>query len=719
MDNQIINFLCRLIFCLSTLSLSACGGGGGDVGANGGSPGGEEVPEEVSFSTTLYYPGHHSIIFESSINLVGKVNNPQSVSVNQIEVESQGISYPVDFTPEGIFRVEGLQLSSGYRNEIVVSGVGEDDKTFSDVYTVYRAIPIDNSARLIRSEFSDEVYIYRPDNDGLYAFNFVSESFRYIGHVPSTSYPKFLEGDISNVKYSSLLSSMERTINDNGVDITFKKVNVDSDGAVFPDFRWSYDDVAVADEAQNRLVGIFTTTKNGEQLDEIFAIDLTTGSVTEISGREVGEGDKFRFAYHMALDRVNQQLFVVASGASSSLYKIDMETGNRTRLSAISRQIFYSESEQVLYANDGNRLLSVNPGNGASTVIFSLSEIESSLSSIHEIVYSEDKNEFVLLDNLNSSLAVVDATTGNLSSSISFGAESSHAHIGSIEDIYVHEESTAVYYLDTVKSAIGLFDISSHSGGLVSTDSSSTGAVGEGRNFGVPLSMALDIEANKGYVMRNSGEIVAVDLATGNRQAIESTKPEDGLVYNQGAIALNRAERILYIADTNLKSVFKLDIETGVKTVLANNSAGTFDFDYFEDMIFDEERRLLWIANSTVNSDAASSLVSVDVDTGAKRLWVDRLSGERGGPKPSAIVIDPITRDLYISSGYSRKIYRYDPDINQVSLVYSGSGTDDIEPVCAKSMDIISDARLLYIANGCGNDIYALDLDSNELSVFH
>ena len=128
--------------------------------------------------------------------------------------------------------------------------------------------------------------------------------------------------------------------------------------------------------------------------------------------------------------------------------------------------------------------------------------------------------------------------------------------------------------------------------------------------------LSLDEDNNRVIVAaggRNDGEILAVDLTTGNQTLLSSTTKGAGTLWQvPSAITYDKDNNLIYLLDPQNKNIYKVALDTGNRTIISNSAIGTGDnFIFIQSLQLDINNNRLLVLDSTYGS-----IVGVDLTTG-------------------------------------------------------------------------------------------------------
>jgi DNA-binding beta-propeller fold protein YncE len=189
--------------------------------------------------------------------------------------------------------------------------------------------------------------------------------------------------------------------------------------------------------------------------------------------------------------------------------------------------------------------------------------------------------------------------------------------------VAVDPVSSAVYVADYAAEVIWRIDEAPGGGAPGSIARVSGGGVGSGPALHSPVTLALDPVGKRLFVAQNALEdVVAVDLATGDRSVVSSASVGSGPSAGFApALAYDASSDTLYAAAVSTAAVVAIAVSTGQRTLLSGGGAGS--------------------------GPAFATVVSLAHDPVANRLVV----GSTGGGETALVGVDPATGARTVLTG--------------------------------------------------------------------
>jgi len=302
--------------------------------------------------------------------------------------------------------------------------------------------------------------------------------------------------------------------------------------------------------------------------DHILAVDLSTGTRTLFSGPGAGSGPDFESPRDIVHDAARNRLLVTDSDdGHDAIVAVDLATGDRSELYRNGRGAgpFIDDPRDIALDIGRNRLAVADPGSGGKSVNTvdlatgdraALSEREDSQVAwrFEGIAYDAVRDRF--LATASGRLVTVDARTGVRSF---FGDE-----VTSLWDIEIDAANDRALVISS-SGILYAFDLASGDATELAGPT-----VGSGPELSGARELGLDLEGNRAFV-RSEGQLVEIDLATGDR-SVRAARKGDPELDGRGAMLVDRAADRLYYAGS--RQILAIDLATGERTVFSGGDKG-------------------------------------------------------------------------------------------------------------------------------------------------
>jgi len=230
-------------------------------------------------------------------------------------------------------------------------------------------------------------------------------------------------------------------------------------------------------------------------LDLIMAIDLTTGSRTKYASNGVGEGHLIISPRELTLDQENNIAYIADDGSNAPefILKIDLNTGDRTKLITFANEFNYNFSglsldsvTNSLYTIINDELIEVNIDDASFNVISS-SHVGSGIlfDSIQEATLDSSNHRVLAADPLEETLLAINTEDGHrtiISSSNSGNEVGTGESIYGISAITLDEENQLAYVASQFNKNIVKIDLVTGNRSLVLNSCNGTAFTDTGLN---------------------------------------------------------------------------------------------------------------------------------------------------------------------------------------------------------------------------------------------
>jgi hypothetical protein len=663
-----------LIFVIPIL-LSGCGNSSGGASGSDSDPAEiaeQAIPDEVSYASTLLYPGADSLYFGDDIDFVGSIKAAYRESTDGIRVTKDGFSVSVDVDENGFWRADGIPLNKSLINTIRVSLLSGDTVLHSDDYRVLRS-PGNISSNIIGQE--KEAYYFSYPANAIFQVDFTTGIVDPLMSVEAANRDRRLTmvGD----RIYSADSHLGMWVHRISTGTTVAHYDLKQNGV--DDISWGGPGGSLYSDKETGDIYYYTASGyngeaidfHGEQIHVLYRVDPGSAALTEVSGGPRGSGDRFYYSSEGVLSSSDKAFYIIAATGTEApynLYKVDLASGDRTILVENipqSRSIIgISADEDTVYLQVDayqDKIISFDKSTG-EIVDKSISGIDSHQIHGFRSVISFPGATSVYLHNIltDNIYRLNDSGYGEL-------VISSHLDQWSVISGYGHS------YFDSVNSevyfsymdAIGKYSVDSGRGKIVTSDNYDfhDSIVGEGANIGLIYEMVIDSSFDTAYVFDSRSDLYAVNLNTGNRTAISLLKPSGFDEFYAEGMAMSSSGKVIY--SSNGKQLFKVNLDTGELTLLPQAVYEGLNFTSVSDIQYDDEGSALWVSGGLSSENA---VVRVDLESGEwDRLFEDLLKISAPA-SPESTYLSVSDNTLYILFGNS-DIYSYKIDSNQLKFV--------------------------------------------------
>tara|TARA_R110002096_G_scaffold161007_2_gene327344 strand:- start:9277 stop:14652 length:5376 start_codon:yes stop_codon:yes gene_type:complete len=317
------------------------------------------------------------------------------------------------------------------------------------------------------------------------------------------------------------------------------------------------------------------------RLDQIFAYNLTNPARTVLVQNSAGSGPESTVLYSiqgLAYDPASDRLVMTRSGVADSVITVDMADAGRQTFSddfngagptfnfpqrpdidtSNNRALFAANSDDAIYSVDlttGDRArLSDNQGIGSGTLFGDPWDVS--------VVAGGD--EALVLDN-TAGVMRVDLVSGDRQ--VESGPAQGNGPIWSYAlSIEVNEASNEAYVLDYTTDALYSVDLANNGDRTIVSDNT---GIGTGINFNIPYNMDLDAANNRLWYADYGADVIAtIDLVTGDRTVIADNSSASSVpLSNPYYIALDLANDRIFVYDIIVTGVIVIDLSSGQRAI--------------------------------------------------------------------------------------------------------------------------------------------------------
>ena len=500
------------------------------------------------------------------------------------------------------------------------------------------------------------------------------------------------------------------------------------------------------DAANQRAFVTTRTTKS------VIAVNLATGVRSVVSSPTVGTGAAIGYPLGIVYDNVStpgtpRLLVVDGSFGAGAIVSVDIATGNRLpfssaapvgqgttlqspismKLDAANSRLLVQDSQLGIVAvalATGNRTIVAGPGVGNGPALDFTQALGLAFKpSTGQLVTSQRAGELFAVNTANGD------RTPFADSDIGSGPR-----FNGIGGLIVEQASgtpTSLLMLDPEGQRISRIDLATGNRTVISGDpgdGSPTIGTGPALNRGIDL--VLDRRPSAGgnsvlALLTTPGHsLVSVDLATGNRTLVADLNSTTPAVTQPRNLALDVAgNRVLFTNNDNVgstRSVYAVDLATGIRTTITGNGVGTgSDFGLPTAIVLEPA------ANPTraLVSDGgpANAIVQVDLATGNRSVAIPGISGvgsafTLAGP----LLLDaPNSRLIICNLGSPQKIIAAPLPFSSRSLIsgteidFTVRGTGPLQHYAPAMTANLVDG-VIFLASSDSAAVYAIDMYSGD-----
>lgn len=519
----------------------------------------------------------------------------------------------------------------------------------------------------------------------------------------------------------------------------------------YGDYLYSSEKV-IYDEANHRAF-----VSDGA-LDAIVEVDLTTGGQTIISSADVGDGDVFSKPTGLTLDADNNRLFVVDS-TLDVVFEVNITSGDRNIISTdydSPADVVLDAAYNRLLVADMDRVMTIALDGAYTKGTLTDGSGSSDLERMEGIALDVAGNRAVVVDRGTRALVAIDLESGDrnfisnndIESDINFMSPDALSLDLENEQIFVVDYSLVSVDVTTgertlvssndVGEGVPLFlpsglaldtlnnhmlitddlllsvDLNSASGTYADRELATFG-VGTGPHVFEAIASAYDPVNHQLFVSDDSTQkIVSVDLNSGNRTEVSSENLGSGAPLKSYFVIYDADEEVIYSADYQLDTIVKIDVATGDREILSDNSIDSeIDFTGLYGAVeLDKANNRMFVY------DQIGSIISVDLSTGVRTLIS---SAERGAGEADDLsdnwfefAYDADNNRIFIANANKKSVYEVDVASGDRRVVSDNiSNVSDISFDYPSSIAFDEENQRLYLVDTLVG-VFSINIDTGE-----
>lgn len=476
------------------------------------------------------------------------------------------------------------------------------------------------------------------------------------------------------------------------------------------------------------------------------ATEDAQGNATSVADTAVVQLREFPFLRNPGEDGVvvdaanNRALVLEDPFQKEQLFAFDLSTGERTVLADIGPSGNASSlPEHLLLDKANNRVLfldvlldqfvAIDLNTGERTVILAQNAAGGSGTGFRlfrSALLDADNNRLLIMDGFNGDMRLFKVNPANGDRKVV-----SATNVGSGPTLNVSEAMA----LDSANNRVLVADVNANKGAVLAInlsngnrqvisgfDSKEKKMIGSGPLFTSPKSLRFDSERNAVLIADvGTKSIYLVDLATGVRTLVSGTNPETKKAVGAGSTfdSPNGAEFLgdhqAVVADRTMETLFLVDLNTGDRQLLPGNAIGNGPRLETPRSFALQGNRLL-VADSKLNA-----LMAIDTTTGDRSVFIDASANQFVDPR--AIVLDQSQQRAFLLDNVdaSARLLALDLESQQTTVISSLDGKDSIGsgPTLREPVSMVFDARRnrVLILDSSEQAVFAIDLASGDRAV--
>ena len=470
----------------------------------------------------------------------------------------------------------------------------------------------------------------------------------------------------------------------------------------------------IYDPAFNRAI------VTNEFSNALVAVDLTTGVRSGFSSSTAGAGPLFSSPTDIVLDLANDR-YLVASVSSDAIFAVDRNTGNRSILSdagngtgpafSIPLRLSVDARNGVALVSDRgiDGVIAVDLASGNRTLISNTQ----SLPLLDPYGIDVVGQKALVGDTGADALIEMDLapSTGDRSylSSSALAIGNGPAFGAGIRDIDISRDGSSAYVTDLGTPAIWQLDTGTGDR-LVLSDNAGAGS---GPLLNSPFSLVLDESNSRLLVADLADKLYAVDLTTGDRTVLSDNAGIGSGPWGDTpeGIALDTANNRALIVEVTNDMILAIDLGTGDRAILSDNAgAGTGPlFDRPVAIVVDAANNRALVSEH-ITATSEGRLFAIDLATGNRTILADNSTGTGPALGTLTFITLDTPNDRVYAYNSTGSFFAIDPASGDRTLLGSFSG--NAGPTTVNEIGLALDrlhGRLLYTKSD-NDSILAVDL---------
>lgn len=401
-----------------------------------------------------------------------------------------------------------------------------------------------------------------------------------------------------------------------------------------------------------------------DTFERIYAVDLSTGLRTIVTGGDKGAGPQIRSPGKIATSGDGALLYI-SDALDDRIYRVSIANGKRDVI---------SDSEK------GNGPVFVLPG---------------------ALLLSEDEKTLYVSDGANDRVLAVDVATGNRKL-VSGGGVGTGPALHDPQGMAWAPQGDGFYLVN--EDAIFFVELLSGNRSVVSS-----GSVGVGPEFREPRSVVL-APSEKQLIVAGWYEIFSVNIASGDRTVIADDATGDGLVIGLYIdVAVDRLGRVLAV-DASHSAITAINTQTGTRSILSGKF-GSFGNGWKLPVALDYSDK----ENALIVADPyLEQVIKVSFESHSSSVIVE--SAPTDAPEKvnfSYLALDESNNKVYVGQNLYSKIVEFDLNNGTSNVIFDEKLSMEYLGIISSMASDGENSKLYYTARDAAS-IYEVELPSGE-----
>lgn len=457
-------------------------------------------------------------------------------------------------------------------------------------------------------------------------------------------------------------------------------------------------------------------------VNSIYALDMSTGSLSLISRQGVHSGPDITYANYMTYS--NNKLFL-SHDTSDSIIEVNINTGVRSVVSDASngsgtnfdrlKAIAVSADGSTGYAlDDGlNAIFEVNMATGDRVIISNADNGSPWNEPLDIIISPSNSNLAYVVDNGSDAVYSVDLSSGSRTLISRSGSRGDGLSLVGISRIQLSADEQTIYVSDNYRKAIFAIEISTGDREVIA---GSTNDIGSGFKIHGIGDIAASSDGERLYYSNyaNTG-IYYIDLNTQNRNILYNSIVGSGApIHDPFQFTISNSNDEIYVSDDDSRNVVRVNIASGERSVAVHESLGTGPEPVNpRGVCFSSDSNIGYLAEAYNNL-----IMSFNLETGNREIVSDNVTVGSGTSIDYIyeLLCPNSVTELYYNDISLDEFYRVNITTGDRSLL-SGSIHSGLSISYARNLQLNSLEDSIYYTDASHSALMKVDIASGNRSL--
>jgi uncharacterized protein YjiK len=473
----------------------------------------------------------------------------------------------------------------------------------------------------------------------------------------------------------------------------------------------------IFDSANNRLLLL-----DSAGFDALKALDLSTNTLSILSDEKHGTGPNFVDVRGLAFDPENNRVFV-GDRELAAIFVVDLNTGNRTILTDNNTEpgfylswyatLDYDVINHQLYTISDSALIKIDVATGNMSITADEITGEGERIDDYSLLTVDPAANKAFISNIfnPSRYLSIDLTTGDRTT-IADSTVGDGPKLNRTTDMVLNSDRTALLVFGESSDGSKLIqvDITTGERSIISDKNTNTGAV---------------FEFVQGIIADNTGErlwlsdfgaeqIIAVDLDSGNSQALPEPNPELPLRDPSGLLMDSANKRLLVVDNDTLYSVDVSTTQTsGQLVILSDKTKGAGpNLKNVYRLVWDEQHNRVFAISG---GDSERTLIAIDLTTGDRSVLAE--FKQHINSYPSDMAFDNVNnRIVYIELAQNQGLHAIDLLTGTFSEMFDYSDFQDYGWIFPDTLALDTVSNHAYLTSSYQQAVFLLNFTTGNFS---